>query len=150
MNFSMSQTGIAVFLARWLLGLIFTMAGWWKVFELTATVHAQRFFVDGFAETWIPEWLLWALGLSIPYLEFGAGLLLLIGFRLKLILGLLGGLLLITTYGHALHEPLFDIDGHTFTRMALILFLLVYGWKDDCTTLDHWFNRRHSSLPDHN
>lgn len=130
----------AAFLARWTLGLLFFMAGWWKVFELTAAAHARRFFVEGFADSWIPEWLLWALGLSIPFVELLAGILLLLGLRLRETLVALGVLLLVTTYGHALQEPLFDIDGHTFTRLALILFLLVHGWEKDRATLDYWFS----------
>ena len=70
---------IVVFVVRCILGLLFTMAGYWKVFVLTPIQHAQRFFVDGFQDTWIPEWLLWALGVSIPYLELLAGVLICIG-----------------------------------------------------------------------
>jgi len=128
--------GAAAFIVRWLLGVLFLVAGYWKVFEFSATQHAQKFFVDGFAETWIPEWLLWTLGLSIPYLELAAGILLLIGFRIRETLLGLGCLLIVTTYGHALQQPLFDIDGHTFTRLALIIFLLVHGWQQDRFTLD--------------
>jgi len=54
----------AIFFVRWVLGMIFLMAGWWKVFTLGAHEHAQRMFVDGFSATWIPEWLLWTSGTS--------------------------------------------------------------------------------------
>ncbi len=135
----------ARFICRWILGLLFIMAGWWKVFELGALEHARRFFVQGFAEHWIPEWLLWALGTVIPYLELIAGLLLLLGFKLRWTLTILGLLLIVTTYGHALQQPLFNIDGHTFTRLALIVFLLMVGSDDDRTTLDWWLNRRADS-----
>ena len=134
--------GPAAFIARWILGVLFLVAGYWKVFTLTATQHAQKFFVEGFADTWIPEWLLWSLGLSIPYLELLAGVLLVVGFRIRETLIALGCLLILTTYGHALQEPLFDIDGHTFTRLVLILFLLVHGWSEDRATVDWWLLRR--------
>lgn len=128
----------AVFICRWILGLLFAMAGWWKVFELGAAGHARRFFVDRFADSWIPEWLLWALGVSIPFLELAAGLLILAGFGLRAALTAVGLLLIVTTYGHALAEPLFDIDGHTFTRLALIVFVLMAGSENDRTTVDYW------------
>jgi uncharacterized membrane protein YphA (DoxX/SURF4 family) len=133
----------AVFISRWILGVIFAMAGWWKVFELGAVEHARRYFVEGFADSWIPLWVLWGLGLLIPYLELIAGLLVLAGLWLRWTLTTLGVLLIVTTYGHALQQPLFDIDGHTFTRLALIVFLLMAGTEQDRCTLDFWLARRH-------
>jgi len=132
----------ATFICRWILGLLFTMAGWWKVFDLGATEHARRFFVEGYADSWIPAWLLWALGVFIPYLELGAGIMVLLGLKLRIVLPALGFLLIVTTYGHALQQPLFDIDGHTFTRLALIVFLLYAGWAADKSTVDYWLDRR--------
>jgi len=131
----------AAFICRWILGLLFAMAGWWKVFELGALEHARRFFVEGFADSWIPAWLLWSLGVVIPWLELAAGALIRIGWQLRRALTAVGLLLIITTYGHALNEPLFDIDGHTFTRLALIVFLLMAGSRGDRTTVDHWTAR---------
>lgn len=133
---------IATFLVRVLLGTLFTMAGFWKVFILSAATHADQYFVNGFADTWIPVWLLNALGYSIPYLELVAGAAILIGFRTREALIALGVLLLITTYGHALLEPLFNIAGHTFTRMALIIFLLLMPAGSDTWSADHWIASR--------
>ncbi|MCG8435850.1 MAG: DoxX family membrane protein [Gammaproteobacteria bacterium] len=134
--------GHSAFIVRWILGLLFLMAGYWKVFKLGATEHARRFFVDGFADTWIPEWLLWILGFGIPFLELIAGLLICLGLRTREALISLGLLLIITTYGHALKEPLFDIDGHTFTRLALIIFLLLVPADADRLSLDFWLKSR--------
>lgn len=136
---------IAAFIVRWILGVIFVMAGYWKVFELTPAAHAQQFFVDAYAQTWIPEWLLWVLGTTIPVFELVAGSLLLLGLRLRETLTGLGCLLILTTYGHALLQPLFDIDGHTFTRLVLIVFLLTVGWDKDPTTLDFRLRARERS-----
>jgi len=130
------------FFSRWLLVILFTMAGYWKVFELTAANHANNFFVASYSDTWIPEWLLLALGYFIPYWELIAGLLLAVGLRCREVLISLGILLLITTYGHALKEPLFDIDGHTFTRIVLIFIVLAISAKKDFFTLDQYFDRR--------
>lgn len=127
---------IAAFLARSMLGLLFLMAGWWKMFSLTPAVHAKRFFIDGFAGHWIPDWLLWTLGVTIPAFELIAGIMLLLGLLTRLMTSLTGLLLLLTTYGHALQEPLFDIDGHTFTRLALILFILMLPEGTDRLSID--------------
>jgi len=133
---------IVRFLSRWVLAILFTMAGYWKVFELTAISHANNFFVAGYTDSWIPEWLLLTLGYLIPYWELVAGLLLAVGFRCREVLVSLGVLLLITTYGHALKEPLFDIDGHTFTRMMLIFIVLAIPASKDIFTLDKFFDQR--------
>lgn len=124
------------FFARWMLGILFGMAGYWKVFVLGSGNHAQQFFVEGFADHWIPEWLLLALGHVIPYWELAGGILLIIGFKVRWVLISFGLLLLITTYGHALQQPLFDIDGHTFTRLMLILIVLVIPHQRDWLALD--------------
>jgi thiosulfate dehydrogenase [quinone] large subunit len=138
----LSGPSIATFLARMLVGVIFTMAGYWKVFELGAHQHAQQFFVEGFQEYWLPEWFLYPLGWIIPFVELIGGLLLVLGWRTRLSLSSLGLLLIVTTYGHALRQPLFDIDGHTFTRMALILFVLMQKPGVDCLGLDFWLHKR--------
>jgi uncharacterized membrane protein YphA (DoxX/SURF4 family) len=118
------------------------MAGYWKVFVLTPAVHAQQFFVEGFAATWIPEWLLQILGYGIPFLELVAGFLICVGLRSREALIAVGLLLIVTTYGHALQEPLFDIDGHTFTRLALIVFLLMIPAGNDRFSVDHFLSER--------
>ena len=74
----------------------------------------------------------------IPFWELLAGALLLAGYQVRTTLISLGVLLIMTTYGHALMEPLFDIDGHTFTRLALIVFLLVSPTDADRWSLDQW------------
>ena len=132
---------IAVFIVRWILGILFLMAGYWKVFVLTPAQHAQQFFVEGFADHWIPEWLLLAFGYSIPVIEFAAGILLCLGLRTREALIAVALLLIVTTYGHALQQPLFDIDGHTFTRLALIIFLLLAPQGCDKYSADCWLSQ---------
>ena len=136
---------IAVFVVRWILGILFLMAGYWKVFVLTPAQHAQQYFVEGFADQWIPEWLLLAFGYSIPVVEFVAGFLLCLGLRTKEALIALGLLLIVTTYGHALQQPLFDIDGHTFTRLALIVFLLLVPPGSDRYSADNWVSQNRNN-----
>jgi uncharacterized membrane protein YphA (DoxX/SURF4 family) len=139
---------IVQFIVRWILGILFLMASYWKVFVLTPVQHANQFFVGAFAETWIPERLLYALGLSIPLLELAASILLCIGWRAREALIALGLLLIITTYGHALQDPLFDIDGHTFTRLALVILLLLAPAGTDRYSLDGWLaGRKQTDLP---
>jgi len=69
-----TNRGWARFFARGIVGILFFMAGWWKCFELTPVGHTQRFFLEAYADTWIPVSLLWATGLSIPVVELVAAL----------------------------------------------------------------------------
>jgi len=140
-----SNWPIANFMARWILGILFLMAGYWKVFVLTPAAHAQQYFVEGFADTWIPAWLLNVLGYGIPFLELAAGVLICLGLRTREALIAVGLLLVVTTYGHALLQPLFDIDGHTFTRLALIVLLLLAPAGSDKYSVDGWLQGRRDS-----
>jgi len=139
---------IVNFILRWILGLLFLMAGYWKVFVLTPAVHAQQYFVEGYSDSWIPTWLLHLFGYGIPFLELVAGLLICIGFRTREALIAVGLLLVVTTYGHALQQPLFDIDGHTFTRLALIVILLLAPAGNDRYSIDQWLLTRKDKRSD--
>jgi uncharacterized membrane protein YphA (DoxX/SURF4 family) len=136
-----TERGFARFFARGIAGILFFMAGWWKCFELTPVEHARGMFVEGFADTWIPAFLLWALGLAIPVVELVAGALLIAGFRTKEALVALGFVLLIVTYGHALKEPLFSIQGHIFPRGLFVLLALALPASEDRLALDTWLTR---------
>ena len=144
-NWMSDNWPIVNFIVRWILGLLFLMAGYWKVFVLTPAGHAQQFFVEGFSDSWIPTWLLQLFGYSIPFLELVAGLLICIGLRTREALIVIGLLLIVTTYGHTLQQPLFDIDGHTFTRLALIVFLLLAPVGRDRYSIDQWLVARKDS-----
>ncbi len=129
-------------MVRLILGLLFFMAGYWKVFILSVKTHTEKFFIEGFSEHWIPEWLLVMLGYGVPYFELVTGFLIIVGLRLRAALIGVGFLLVMTTYGHTLQQPLFDIDGHTFTRLILIVFLLLTPLDANRYSLDFLLKRR--------
>ena len=54
------QRGWAVLFARLVLGLIFFMAGFWKVFQLGPLEHVRKYFLP-FADTFLPVWSLWVV-----------------------------------------------------------------------------------------
>lgn len=126
----------AILIVRWISGVIWFMAGWWKCFELGPTEHARNFFVQPFAENWMPAWSLWASGTAVPVIELVAGAMLLLGWRVRVALVWLGGVLVLVTYGHVLQQPLFDISGHIFTRGAMVVFLLLMPREEDRFSLD--------------
>ena len=132
---------LAAFVARVLLGLIFFMAGWWKVFDLGAVEHARSSFVGPYADTWLPAWALWATGTAVPFVELIGGGLMLVGWmRWPAALGL-GGVLVLVTFGHLLAEPLFAFDTHVVPRTVLLVVVLAL-FEEDRWSVDAWLARR--------
>src|SRR5882762_4956865 len=131
----------AIFFAREVLGLIFFMAGVYKVFQLGPLGHARKYFLP-FADTFLPLWSLWATGVAIPFVELIAGGLLIIGLRIRESLIALGFVLVIVTFGHLLREPLYPFHEHVIPRLALLLFVLMLNPEDDCFSSDHLISRR--------
>ena len=138
----MSNRSLSVLFARVTLGLIFFMAGWWKVFELGSVEHARRMFVEPYADNWIPEMLLWASGTAVPLIELVAGALLIVGWRTREASIALGAVLLLVTYGHLLKEPLYSFTGHVIPRLALLVFVLWVPREEDGLSVDYWLSGR--------
>jgi len=140
--FSIPERAWAIFFARLVLGLIFGMAGWGKVFKMGAATHAHRYFLDPYASSWIPTWLLWTLGLSIPFVELLAGWLVFAGLLVRPSLIALGCILAIVTYGHLLKDFLYEFHTHVIPRLALVIFILAMPPEQDLLSLDHWLSHR--------
>jgi uncharacterized membrane protein YphA (DoxX/SURF4 family) len=131
----------ALLFARLVLGLIFFMAGVYKVFDLTPAGHVQKWFLP-YRDTFLPTWSLWAVGLAIPFIEMIAGALLLVGWRIREALLSLGVVIVTVTFGHLLKEPLYPFHEHVIPRLALLLFLLVMPAEEDRFSLDGLLRRR--------
>jgi uncharacterized membrane protein YphA (DoxX/SURF4 family) len=125
----------ALLFARLTLGLIFFMAGFYKVFTLTPAGHVRKWFLP-FQDTFLPTWSLWAVGLAIPFVELIGGALLLVGWRIRVALLALGLVLVVVTFGHLLREPLYPFHEHVVPRLALLLFLLALPAVDDRFSMD--------------
>ena len=120
----------ALLVARLVLGLIFFMAGAYKVFQLGPLEHARKYFLP-YADTFLPVWSLWATGVVIPFVELVAGALVVLGLRTREALISLGFVLAIVTFGHLLKEPLYEFHTHVIPRLALLLFILLLPREDD-------------------
>ncbi|MEP7075624.1 MAG: DoxX family protein [Acidobacteriota bacterium] len=126
----------AILFARLVLGLIFFMAGEWKVFQLGPIEHVKLFFLP-YSDTFLPVWSLWAMGFTIPFVELIAGGLVIIGLRTRDALVALGFVLAVVTFGHLLKEPLYEFHTHVIPRLALLLFVLLMPREADGFSLDH-------------
>ena len=139
--------GYAILFARLVLGLIFFMAGVMKVFQLGPLGHARKYFLP-YADTFLPVWSLWVVGVVIPFIELIAGALVILGLRTREALVALGFVLAIVTFGHLLRDPLYEFHTHVIPRLALVLFVLLMPREDDIFSIDHlltwWANGRNS------
>ena len=148
-DFSKRATNIdrawAILFARLVLGLIFFMAGVMKVFQLGPLNHARKYFLP-FADTFLPVWSLWAMGVVIPFVELIAGAMVIIGLRVRWALVALGFVLAVVTFGHLLHDALYEFHTHVIPRLALLLFVFLLPREDDRFSIDYviksWTQRR--------
>ena len=131
----------ALLFARLVLGLIFFMAGVMKVFQIGPLNHARKYFLP-FADTFLPVWSLWAMGVVIPFVELIAGAMVILGLRVREALVALGFVLAVVTFGHLLHEPLYEFHTHVIPRLALLLFVLLLPRNADRFSLDYLIARR--------
>jgi uncharacterized membrane protein YphA (DoxX/SURF4 family) len=136
-----TRRALAVLLARVVLGLIFFQAGLYKVFVQTPVGHAKQWFLP-FADTFLPVWSLWAMGVTIPFVELAGGFLVLVGLWTTAGLAMLGAVLCIVTFGHLLHDPLYAFHEHVIPRLALTVLVLALPRAWDRFSLDAWRGRR--------
>jgi len=143
-NLTLSNSrAFALLFARLVLGLIFLMAGIYKVFGLTPVGHVQKWFLP-YRDTFLPVWALWAVGLAIPFVELVAGALLVLGWRIREALLALGVVLVVVTFGHLLKEPLYPFHEHVIPRLGLVLFLLIMPGEADVFSIDGLLQSRGS------
>jgi len=129
------QRAFALLFARLVLGLIFFMAGVMKVFQLGPLEHARKYFLP-FSDTFLPIWSLWTVGVIIPFVELIGGALVILALRKRYALIGLGCVLVIVTFGHLLHDALYNFSGHVIPRLALLLFILCLPREDDRFSMD--------------
>lgn len=132
-----TNRAIGTLLLRTLLGLIFLMQGYGKVFNWgVANVYQNAF--ASYEETWIPGFLLQLTAYFTSYMELVGGLLLVLGlFRHWAYIGL-GMVLLLVTYGHGLSAPIWDLQ-HVFVRAVFLISLLLIPkeWDQPCPFPPH-------------
>lgn len=139
---SISGMTWAVFFARAVLGLIFFMAGVYKVFQQGPVGHVRQWFLP-YSNTFLPIWSLWLVGVTIPFVELLCGLLVLVGWRTRLALVALGAVLVTVTFGHLLKEPLYAFHEHVIPRLALLAFVLAVPSETDTLSVDGFLRSRH-------
>jgi len=126
---------------RALLGIIFVMQGYGKIFIYTVPKVYAMFFKD-FEKTFLPKWLIWSTAYYTSYVELICGFLLIIGLFRKYALYLLGADLLIVSFGHGLLEPIWDLQ-HVIPRAILLITILLVPAQWDRWNADRLWSSGH-------
>ncbi|CAN5401259.1 hypothetical protein BH09BAC6_BH09BAC6_28150 [soil metagenome] len=140
-----TSRAIALLFTRMLLGIIFLMQGYGKVFTFTVPKVYGMFFKD-FEKTLLPKWLIWATAYYTSYVELICGCLLIIGLFRKYALCLLAIDLLIVSFGHGLMEPIWDMQ-HVIPRAILLIALLLLPRQWDTWHADALFDIKNQNNP---
>lgn len=135
-----SLRAAGLFFIRSLLGVIFLMQGFGKVFTFTVPKVYNMFFKD-FETTFLPKWLVISAAYFTSYIEMIGGFLLIIGLFKKYTLYLLALDLLIVSFGHGLKEPIWDLS-HVIPRAVLLAALLLLPAEWDKWKMDSLINKK--------
>ena len=142
MNSANTDRAWAIFTARAILGIVFFVAGFYKVFLWGPLEHARVLFVEPYSTTFLPVWALWATGATVPVIELIAGAFVLIGLRTRAALVVLGGILVFVTFGHLLVQPSTALNAFILPRSGLLLFVLLLPHEADWFSCDRLLSRQ--------
>ena len=114
----------AYVLSRVLLGFIFLMQGFGKVFTWGVDNFMRMdFFYKPYKDI-LPDFIIFGTAYYTSYIELIGGAMLVIGFKTNWTLYLLGSVLVIVTVGHGIAEPIWDLS-HVMYRAILLIGLLL-------------------------
>ena len=127
---------IAVLTLRMVLGLIFLMQGFGKVFTWgVENVFKQDFFYGAYKDL-LPDYLIYGTAYYTSYVELIGGFLLVIGLKSNYALYALASVLIVVTFGHGLAEPIWGLS-HVVFRTVLLVALLLLPKEWDRFSVDH-------------
>ena len=138
-----TSRAVAILFTRALLGLIFIMQGYGKIFTYTVPKVYGLFFKD-FEKTFLPKWLIWGTAYYTSYVELICGFLLIIGLFRRHALLLLAIDLLVVSFGHGFLEPIWDLQ-HVIPRAVLLVTILLAPAEWDKWNLDNLSLRRRNN-----
>ena len=131
---------IAVLILRLILGFIFLMQGFGKVFKWGVENVYQMDFFYGRYKDLLPNFIIHATAYYTSYIELIAGLLLVLGLKRDYALYALASVLVIVTFGHGLADPVWDLS-HVLYRTILLVTLLILPREWDQFSIDNIINK---------
>ena len=131
---------IATLFIRLLLGFIFLMQGFGKVFTWGVEKVYQMSFFYGTFKNLLPDFLIHTTAYYTSYVELIGGFLLVIGLKRDYALYALASVLVIVSFGHGLAEPIWDLS-HLMPRAILLIALLILPKEWDKFSLDGFMKK---------
>lgn len=139
MNKGTLNQQVAVLTLRLLLGFIFLMQGYGKIFTYTVEgIYKMGFSTEAYAN--FPDFLLLGTAYYTSYVELLAGLLLVLGLKRDYALYALASVLVIVTFGHGYAEPIWDLS-HVMYRSILLIALLLLPSQWDRFSIDSFIKK---------
>ena len=132
---------IALLTLRLILGFIFLMQGYGKVFNWGVENVYNADFFYGTYKNLLPEFVIRLTAYYTSYTELIGGLLLIVGFKTNYALYALASVLVIVTFGHGLAEPIWDLS-HVVFRAILLVSLLLLPKEWDRFSIDYLMTSR--------
>lgn len=131
---------IAVLTLRLILGFIFLMQGFGKVFTWgVENVYNMDFFYGTYKDL-LPEFIIRATAYYTSYVELIAGLMVVLGLKRDYALYALASVLVIVTFGHGLADPVWNLS-HVMYRTMLLVTLLILPREWDKFSMDGLINK---------
>lgn len=137
------KTAYPLAFTRLLLGIIFLMQGFGKVFTWGVSNLYENGF-KGYEATFLPVFILKFTAYFTSYGELIGGLLLVLGLFRKQAYLMLAAILLIVSFGHGLQSPIWDLQ-HVFVRAVFLVFLMMTPLNKDVFSLDSLINGKGKS-----
>lgn len=131
---------IGLLTIRVLLGLIFFMQGFGKVFKFGLERVYDGFFKPTYSEI-LPDLVLIGTAYYTSFVELVGGFLLILGLFRSYSLYALASVLVIVTFGHGLVEPIWDLSNVMY-RTVLLISLLLLPQQWDKFSLDNMMQKR--------
>lgn len=142
-----TRVSLVLLFTRLFLGSIFLAQGTRSVVKSGLVRFARKLYVEPLADSWIPEPLLWAAGLTNPVIQIATGVLLILGLRTRFAATVMAAFLVSIFFGHLLMDP-FDRGDNTHAyAMANFLIAIVALWlhpRGDRFSVDALLARRGS------
>ena len=123
-----TRVSLVLLFTRLFLGSIFLAQGTRSVVRRGLAGFARKVYVEPLADSWVPEPLLWAAGLTNPIIQIATGVLLIIGLRTRFAAAVMAAFLVSIFFGHLLRDP-FDRGELTHAySMGNFLIAIVVLW----------------------
>lgn len=139
MNYSLlDPESFAIFLTRFILGVLFFFQGYDKVIKL-GVKGVVNVVGPSYKKLGFPDWAIYLTSFITSWIEFAGGGLLIIGLFRHTVIYLLGIDLMIVCIGMSMIDPVWDMK-LVLPRLALLVAYLLMNFNSDVFCIDKLIN----------